>query len=219
MTAPKPTHVRNCLLYEVWPCFSILTQKTFRCANCESVGDNPYYQNCPRCAPSEWEAIDEKPSVWWARNLDTYLEHVRKWRRAEGFHVTGSFDKPSYRSEWEAIGWQFHFGPTPPEEYTDGKIDRAEQKGDARVETPLKPGGHLARPLTQDQLHFRGHLPGCHASAFTNYNRCSCNVAEDILEQGHYRTKDGEDVYWTERIDIRDREPPDYSTWFQEEWD
>lgn len=40
----------------------------------------------------------------------------------------------------------------------------------------------MALTLHQDPMRFRGHLEGCHAWRWENYERCSCGTA---LNEGH----------------------------------
>lgn len=195
--ALKPTHYHAEYNTTVWP------HPLYPCA-CDKTNARSFLATCPRCRPDLWREISpatavapEPQCVWWVNYVDE--SRWRKWH-CEGRPANGLLNSSDLK---------FHFGPRPPcEDHsleiklnykscsrchaslssenlpTKSALDVGASELNAPTSDSSSGAGkseHLSvpKPLHQDPLRFRGHLRGCHAWRYEDYNRCGCATVFD----------------------------------------
>lgn len=155
------------------------------------------------------ELTDEPQPCWWYRNLITGFN---QWQQPI-CHLE-IINTEEGRERWSKIGWEFHFGPTPPQDEIiltspkDGTPVKADDSYGSENTTKyiidkaknLEPE---SSPIPYNEFDFR-HLRGCPQSVFRPGDRCSCNVAlrEYVMFHNSYRSANDSDITrrWMDKI-------------------
>lgn len=166
----KPTHKWYECDYVVWP-------NDLECRRCKSPKAMAAMVSCPTCAPEQWREIKpEQKSVWWCR-LPNCQTRSSQWHYCAGSNIEFGRSKDElkiYQARWGARGYEFHFGPTPPDDkslHGSSEVERTPVKRDVGGSIP----SHAA--ITPDPSRDYRHLVGCKFQMYPNNKHCSCRMA------------------------------------------